>query len=148
MESRIKLLQDYVNEAISKSDNPAKFYAHSHGVAAFCALLAKKRGLDGELACAMGLLHDIFAVVHGTYENHDIGGAEMSKEILEKMGNFSNDEIEIIFNAIVRHDMRDIVHEPYDEVLKDADILCPYFTNMPKDINPVVAGRLKGLLNH
>jgi len=142
---RLKIIQDTLDSYISKSDDLKKYSAHSYGVSAFAALLAKKRGLDPEIAAIMGLLHDIYAIHAGTYDKHDIKGAAMAKEILSSTGLFSAKEIAIVEIAIVRHDARQETHGAYDEVLKDADILYPHLTNLPKEINPSVKERLNAM---
>jgi len=149
--NRLEAIQKILDEYIEKSDNPKKYFSHSYGVSNFCALLAAKRGADMEIAAVMGLLHDIYAVKEGTYKNHDILGAKMTEEILRSISSanaFSDKEINIISQAILNHDARERKDGEYDEILKDADIICPYFTNLPniESINSITKIRLEKTL--
>jgi len=143
---RLKAVQAVVDGYIENSDNPKKYYTHSYGVSAFAAMLAARRGLNQELASIMGLLHDISAIHSGTYDYHDLVGSKMATEILSNTKLFTPAEIGIVAQAILRHDARSVQHDPYDEALKDADILWPHFTNLPKEINPTVAPRVENML--
>lgn len=146
MESRLSEVKRIVEEYVRNSENAIKHAAHAYGVSAFAALLAKRRGLDTEISAVIGLLHDIYAIKAGTYIGHDIEGAKMAKELLTETGLFSDDEIEIVAHSILQHDKRSEVHGPYDEVLKDADIIYPYFTNLPAKCAPEVEGRVFGVI--
>ena len=146
MENRLMAVRKAVAGYIARSDNLLKNSAHAHGVAGFAALLAAKRGLDPVLAGVMGLLHDIHYIIEGTYNRHDVLGAEKAEKILRDTGLFSEEEIKTVFQAISRHDLRQEVHEPYDEVLKDADIIYPYFTELPEVIKPDVAPRISSVI--
>jgi len=134
MDKQLSAVQQILNDHIEKSDNVIKNASHAYGVAAFAASLAKKRGLNPKIAAISGLLHDISYIQSGTYDRHDELGADIAKEILLDLGLFSGSEIEIVYNAILRHDLRQEEHDPYDEVLKDADIAFPYFTTLPEAV--------------
>lgn len=143
--SRIEQLKKRINTIIENLDDAeirSKAFIHSYGVAQAAALLAIKRGLDPELAAVAGILHDIYAYVAGSYENHDIKGAELAREILNDINLFSNDEIEIVCTAIFNHDDRQGKHSPYDEILKDADILQPYLYQLTEPLSPPAKKRL------
>ena len=146
MQPRLKAVQEILDSYIEKSDNPRKYYTHSYGVAAFASMLAARRGLNQQLAAVMGLLHDISAIHSGTYDHHDIVGAKMATEIMGNIGLFTPAETSIVSQAILRHDARSMQHSPYDELLKDADILYPHFSNIPEKINPAVAPRVENML--
>ena len=103
--------------------------AHICGVSKFCALLAMKRGLNAEIAAACGLLHDIYNTVDINSDNHAVLGAEFARGMLIASGAYSADEIELITTAISRHSEKRHVHTPYDELLKDADVLDHCFCN-------------------
>ncbi len=142
---RIDAIRRVVDSQIAASSDLRKNYVHLYGVANYSTILAIKRGLSPELAHIIGLLHDISYVKHGTYDRHDELGASMAKEIMEGTKLFTKDEIEIAAAAILHHDNHTTVHGPYDEVLKDADILQPYLNDVTKKANPKTAGRLKAL---
>ena len=109
--------------------NARHFTSHLYGVSEYCALLALRRGHDPELAQTAGMLHDIYQVTHNTIEKHAIKGAVVAGEILESMDSYSSCEIEKITHAISRHSKKRKVHEPFDEVLKDADVMSHFLYN-------------------
>jgi len=125
MRNRLELLRDEVDRLIFElhPENCAYFISHLYGVQRFCCLLALRRGLDADIAAACGLLHDIYQVTAGTIEEHALKGAVVAEEILRATALYSDDEISIITAAISNHSKKKKVHEPYDEVLKDGDVL-------------------------
>lgn len=59
--NRIAVTQQLIAKVLEKQADPLDRRApciHTYGVAQACALLAKKRGQDVELAAIAGLLHD------------------------------------------------------------------------------------------
>ena len=96
---------------------------HLYGVAQTCALLAMKRKEDVELAIVAGMLHDIYTYARQDRGDHARKGSAMAKEILAKLGGFSQNEIEKVCAAIGHHSEKTITHSVFDEVLKDADVL-------------------------
>lgn len=125
---RIEAIQKYVDSIISemKSENDRKSARiHTYGVAQCCSLLAKRRKLNSELAYISGLLHDVYAYKTGSYMYHAQSGADMVRVAVRNMS-FSDDERMIILSAIYHHANKDLIHDAYDEVLKDADILQPF----------------------
>jgi hypothetical protein len=99
-----------------------------------------------EIASACGMLHDIYPVLFGDYDNHGIKGAEQAEKILRAIGLYDNEEIQIITNAVSRHCDKSVIQEPYDEVLKDGDVMshCLYNTGFP--INDKEKERYKNIL--
>lgn len=133
--SRINQIQNIVNNRIEELTDTSlrqKAYIHSYGVSQICALLAVRRGANPHIAYTAGLLHDIYAYEAGTYDDHCAKGAKLAKEILMNMGTdvFTINEIAIIETAITNHDTRGELHGLYDEILKDADIMQPYFNSL------------------
>lgn len=135
MENRLEKLRNEIDKIIlnEKSDHIRMYISHMYGVARFCTLLAMKRNLNVELATTCGMLHDIFYMSGGTSDNHATKGAEQAETILKTMGLYSDYEIKIITTAISRHSDKKQIHEPYDELLKDADVMdhCLYNTAFP-----------------
>lgn len=124
--SRIKELKIRVYKILDNMEDSEKrsaAIAHLHGVSLAAVMIAKKRGLDPELAAMAGLLHDIYAYDSGSYDDHARLGAEFARRILEDMGTITPDETEIIYDAIHNHDSKASVDAPMDEVLKDADVI-------------------------
>jgi len=148
MENRLETLRLRIDELV-KEKQPEKdkyFYVHLYSVSQFCTLLALKRNLNAELAAACGMLHDIYPVLTGSYENHGEKGAKKARKILKEMNLYNDEEISIITNAISRHSDKDIIQEPYDEILKDGDVMshCLYNNDFP--INKKEIERYKNIL--
>ena len=128
MKSRLECVREYVNgifDGIEDAETKGAAYVHSYGVSQCCALLALKRGLNVELATAIGLLHDVYSYKTGCTALHSHNGAEMVR-VAFKHGLrdlFAEDEQTIIKSAIYHHSDKDHVHDEYDELLKDSDIL-------------------------
>ncbi len=124
--SRIKELKIRVHKILDNmedSEKRAAAVAHLHGVSLAAVMIAKKRGLDPELAAMAGLLHDVYAYDSGSYDDHARLGAEYARRILEDLGMTTPEETEIIYDAIHNHDSKASVDSPMDEVLKDADVI-------------------------
>jgi uncharacterized protein len=98
-------------------------FIHLYGVAQFCALLALVRGLDAERSTVAGMLHDLATYQTGDATDHGRRSAVLAREILSDLGCFAEDEIATICAAIAHHRIKDQVHDAYDELLKDADVL-------------------------
>lgn len=124
---RKETVQAYADEIFSTMENEQRIvsYHHTGGVALLCALLAKKRGLDGELAYICGLLHDVYPPKGGKRVFHAINGAEMVRVAFKYQlkGLFTDEEQMLIRSAIFHHSDKAHVHDAYDEILKDADLL-------------------------
>ena len=131
MENRLEILRRRVDELIHKfqQEKQRNIIVHLYGVSHFAALLAVRRGLDPEIASICGMLHDISTVITGSIEAHALKGSHEARKILLSIGLFTDSEIEIISTAISRHSDKNTVHLPYDEVLKDADVLHHCFYN-------------------
>lgn len=128
MTDRIDSVRAYVDnifDHIEDTDKKRDAYIHSYGVSHCCVLLAAKRGLNTELAAAIGLLHDVYRFKTGISALHSQNESEMVrvafKYIMKDI--FSDDEQTIIKSAIYHHANKDYVHDEYDELLKDSDIL-------------------------
>jgi uncharacterized protein len=135
MENRLENLRKKIDTLISKEnfDNTRVYISHMYGVARFCTLLAMKRKLIIELATTCGMLHDIHYMSGGIGDSHAIKGSKQAEAILRSMNAYSEDEISIITNSILRHTDKNAIHDPYDELLKDADVMdhCFYNADFP-----------------
>ena len=149
MTNRLEKLRTIIDKLIIKKQpyNIRYFTNHLYGVSEYCALLALRRGLDPEIAATCGMLHDIYQVTAGTIEQHAVKGAHEAEKILRSMKAYSEVEIKIITSAVSWHSKKKKFHEPYDELLKDADVLshCLYNT----DYKPIEkdAARFESILN-
>ena len=135
--SRLKELRAYVDKKINKMDDEDKrtsAIAHLYGVSLAAQMLAKKRGLDPELASMAAMLHDLAAYLSGSYEDHARRGAELARQILNEMKLTDSDETEIICSMIFHHDDKHTVDSEMDEVLKDADVIHHCFNDLSKPV--------------
>ena len=105
-------------------------YVHLYGVAQNCSLLAIRRGLDIELCTIIGLLHDIYTYKFSYVKDHAILGAIEAENLLHSMAVFSDEEIEIVKNAISNHSNKKEKHDEYSELIKDADLLQNFLYNL------------------
>ena len=127
--NQISAVQAYVNGIFEAMEDPQERRAahiHLFSVAQHCALLAAKRGLDAELATAIGLLHDVYSYRTGVLNDlHGPNGAEMVRVAFKRelSGVFTEEEQILIRSALYHHSDKAHVHDAYDEVLKDADLM-------------------------
>ena len=128
MTGRVERIREYVNnifDRIENTEDKRAAYIHSYGVSQCCALMAVKRGLDIELATVIGLLHDVYSYRTGFTALHSHNGAEMIRVAFKYSLTdlFTENEQTIIKSAIYHHSDKGHVHDEYDELLKDSDIL-------------------------
>jgi uncharacterized protein len=126
--SRSEKVQRKIIELIQKMDGKTSESSvvwelkHSSGCIQIGRILALKRNLNVELAEIICALHDIYAIVKGTYKEHAKLGALMAKELLKKTKEFDEKEIEIIVDAIAKHSQKEIDSDDfYAELIKDVD---------------------------
>ena len=134
---RLKDLRKYVNAEIDKIEDADKrtgAIAHLYGVSLAATMIAKKRGLDPEIASMAAMLHDLYAYKTGSYEDHAHKGADIAGEILRELGLTNAEETEVICSAIYHHDDKLVVDGPMDEVLKDADVIHHCMNDLSKPI--------------
>ena len=130
MENRLEKLRSKIDSLILENEvDKGRFFSHLYSVSKFGALLALRRNLNPEIGATCGMLHDIYQVTAGTSEQHAVKGAKVAEEILQEIGLYNDEEIAIITTAISRHSDKEAIHEPYDELLKDADVMCHYLYN-------------------
>ena len=116
-------------------------------VSNFAAMLAVKRGLNSEIAVIIGLLHDIHTLLTDNPNDHAEFGSLKAREILLNLKIVSNDELEIICNAIRNHSSKNIIQDTYSELAKDADVLSHYFANTSLPVIENEEVRLEKLLD-
>ena len=124
--SRLKELRKYLDAELNKMediDKRTNAIAHLYGVSLAATMLAKRRGLDPEIAAMSAMLHDIYAYRVGSYEDHAHKSAELAKEILSKLKLTNAEETDMICSAIYHHSDKQVTDSPMDEILKDADVL-------------------------
>jgi len=142
MTNRLEVLRNDIDRLIyTKQPEYSRYFIdHLYGVSKFCVFIAMKRGLDPEIAATCGILHDIYQVTAGTTQNHAIEGAVIAEQMLKATKQYSDEEIKVITGAISKHNKKRKIHGPYEEALKDADVLDHCFYNpiypvLEKEIN-------------
>ncbi len=141
---RLKELRKYVNKQLAKmedKDDSLKAAGHLYGVSMAAQLLAQKRGENAELAGMAGLLHDLYAYESGSYDDHAHKGADLAREVLEKLAITTAEETDIICSAIFHHDDKAAVDSPMDEILKDADVMHHVYNDLSKEVKEKEAAR-------
>ena len=135
--SRLKELRKYVDGELDRMKDPEKKIsaaAHLYGVSLAATMLAKKRGLDPELASMAAMLHDLHAYRSGSYDDHAHKGADLARQILEELKLTDAEETELICSAIYHHDDKYAVDAPMDELLKDADVIHHCLNDVSKPV--------------
>lgn len=146
--SRLKELRKYINAELYKMDDVDERTAaivHLNGVALAATMLAKKRGLDPELAAMAGMLHDLHAYKTASYDDHAHKGAELAREILTKLELTNAEETDTICSAIYHHDDKLVEDAPFDELLKDADVISHTLNDPTKAIKDKEKARYESL---
>ncbi len=148
--SRLKDLRKYVNKELNKmedADERTSAIAHLYGVSLAATMIAKKRGLDPEIASMAAMLHDLHAYKTGSYDDHAHLGAELARKILKKLELTNEAETEQICSAIYHHDDKLTVDSPMDEVLKDADVIHHCMNDLSKQVKEKEQARFEKLCN-
>ena len=146
---RLKELRNYVEGELEKMESPAKrngAIVHLYGVSLAAVMIAKKRGLDPETLSMAAMLHDLYAYESGSYDDHAHKGAELAREILEKLSLTTPEETELICSAIYHHDDKHVVDSPTDEALKDADVIHHCLNDVSKAVKDKEKARYESLL--
>ena len=146
--SRLKELRRYVDEELMKIEDIDKrnsAIVHLYGVSLAATMIAKKRGLDIEIASMAAMLHDLHAYKTGSYDDHAHKGADLAREILIELKLTDETETDLICSAIYHHDDKLITDEPMDEVLKDADVIHHCMNDLSKAIKEKEQSRFNKL---
>ena len=146
--SRLKELRAYLDKKLNKIDDDDKRIsatAHLYGVSLAAQILAKKRGLDPELAAMAGMLHDMYAYKEGSYDDHAHLGSDYARKVLGKLELTSLEETDIICSAIYHHDDKASIDGPMDELLKDADVFDHCFKDTSKPVKEKEQKRYEAL---
>ncbi|TYQ14590.1 UNVERIFIED_CONTAM: HD domain-containing protein [Acetivibrio alkalicellulosi] len=150
---RIKKIMEIMNTHLIKitgegEESGFNEMLHIYGTAYISAAIAAARGLDQELAFIAGLLHDTGRIVDNIHNGgHGPMGAETAIKLLNEIGEFSKEEIEIISCAIRNHSNKKDIGTEYDEIVKDADVLERLFIMKDKyEDNKKKKKRLKNTL--
>ena len=99
---------------------------HMASCARTAMFVAKKRGVDPELAACAAAVHDFGRSITGIHKNHAEVGYVPVQRFLHKEGIFTDEEIAQIAMAVKNHSSKTVIGSPLDEVVKDADIIDCY----------------------
>ncbi len=134
--TRVDIVRKDLDKLIMGFDDPEvqrEAYVHLYGVGQACALIAFKRGHDGEfaeLACIAGMLHDIAKYENGINPtDHAKRSALRAWHILEMTNMFSEDELTMICTGIANHSDKNRSDDEFSEILKDADAMQHWLRN-------------------
>jgi hypothetical protein len=72
------------------------------------------------------MLHDIWNYKVGENPEHGQLGAIEARKILDELGSFSPEEMDVICTAIAKHGDKGSIDSEMDELLKDADVFQHY----------------------
>ena len=118
----LKKIKEHDNKDFER-EYPIDFeIVHMASSAAIGRILAKKRGVNSEIASIACILHDFGRIITGLQENHANNAYEPVKELLEECGDFTEEEIENIANAAKNHSSKNLIGTPIEEIVKDADV--------------------------
>ena len=145
---RLKELRKYVDDELNKMEDADKrnsAVVHLYGVSLAATMIAKKRGLDPEIASMAAMLHDFHAYKTGSYDDHAHKGADLAREILGVLKLTDDAETDLICSAIYHHDDKLVTDAPMDEVLKDADVIHHCMNDLSKAIEEKEQARFEKL---
>jgi uncharacterized protein len=146
--SRLKELRRYVDAELNRMEDADKRISavnHLYGVSLAATMIAKKRGMDPEIAAMAAMMHDLAAYKSGSYDDHAHKGAELARGILAELALTDEQETEMICSAIYHHDDKLIVDGPMDEVLKDADVIHHCMNDLSKSVKDKEKARFEAL---
>ena len=146
--SRLKELRKYVDRELNcmeDADKRTSAIVHLFGVELAATMIAKKRGLDPEIASMAAMLHDLHAYKTGSYDDHAHKGAELAREILDGLALTNPEETDVICSAIYHHDDKLVTDAPMDEVLKDADVIHHCMNDLSKAVKEKEQARFEAL---
>ena len=146
--SRLKELRRYVDAELNRMEDADKRISavnHLYGVSLAATMIAKKRGMDSEIAAMAAMMHDLAAYKSGSYDDHAHKGAELARGILAELALTDEQETEMICSAIYHHDDKLIVDGPMDEVLKDADVIHHCMNDLSKSVKDKEKARFEAL---
>ena len=130
--------------------------AHLAYSACLGALLARKRGLDMDIAQTAGYLHDVWLHLNAPYTEdtvklHAHEGAVLAERFMREMGEYSEAEINTVMVMIENHDFTSQTDDPMSEIMKDADMFSHYLNasaaGREGDFNPRAAKTLYELIS-
>ena len=146
--NRIERVRQYVDDILLNMEDTEErrcAYLHLYGVSQACVLIALKRNGNTELAAIAGMLHDISSYATMDSFDHANKSALITRDILQEIKQFEENEIEQICSAVHRHSDKNTIHSDFDEILTDADTLQHWLYNPLFDVAEHEKGRVEKL---
>lgn len=132
----IRNLLDDMLKGLEDKEMARNGYVHLYGVGQAASMIALKRGHSrevAELATIAGMLHDWCSYERDIDYEHAHISAKDARVVLEKAGNFTVEEMDLIETAIYKHSDKSVVDSEFDEIIKDADALQHFLRNPVED---------------
>lgn len=142
----IKVLVDEMLLSIESKVYRQEATVHLYGVSTFSSMLAMKRGQNPELAAIAGLLHGYYVSKTGITEFPGPNSAEAVRPIIRDIGMFTEEEQITVLRSIFYQDDISRSHGPYEEIVKDANMLQLYFQSTVCRISQMNVNRLRNVL--
>jgi len=101
-------------------------YDHIQSAVKYARMLARKRGIDPDLAAVAAAVHNIGRIVTGKREGHAEAGYLPAKIFLRQTGLFTPEEIEQIAQAVRCHSSKGTGGSRLEEPVKDVDVFDRY----------------------
>lgn len=142
----VRVLVQEMIMSIGSEQRKQEACVHLYGVSSFASLLAMKREQNQELAAIIGLLHNYYFFKTGVKEFPGPNSADTVRPLLRDLNMFTKEELTQILKAIFHQGDRNKVQGPYEEILKDAQVLQSYFQNRNCILMPQDNTRLRNVL--
>lgn len=110
---------------------------HTLMVVSFIAYFAKLEKLDQEKAMVAAYFHDLAFYTTHYHLDHAKRSATMAMDMLPKLTHYSADEIALITQAIARHSQKQMIADPFCELLKDSDVYAHYLEMGYENLNDI-----------
>lgn len=139
---RLQLIQNILLETIlsetqvknkTRETTLEREMIHSIGCCRLAQIVALKRNLDMEISGIIGIIHDYGRIITGKNKNHAQKAIAPLHSLLLNTHHFSQKEIELITTAVGNHSSKELTQGPYDELIKDVDILENYLYGVIRD---------------
>ncbi|WP_274648795.1 CHAP domain-containing protein [Paenibacillus humicola] len=144
----VRLLISEMGMALDHLLKKQEAAVHLYGVSTLASMLAMMRGQNSELASIAGLLCHYYFYKTGINDFPGPNSAEAARPLIRDTGIFTPEEQTAIFRAIFYQDIRDRVHGPFEEIIKDAIVLHHFFRKSGRQpLPPSDVKRLRRILN-
>lgn len=127
---------------------------HMYGTMQLAKIVARKRGVDPELAALIAVFHDFFTLLTGSTEDHGKNAEKYIREIINEYNNDLREQLaeitqeemnRIIYAVRVHSNKKEVVEDPLAELMKDVDSLDSFLHGMTQYSNSSRAKRINNL---